>query len=345
MRKLAPSRWGLLTACSVVFAVVALVAPSLLPVVSTVLFLIVGSAVLRPWYLLLDAALVGAVVTVVLVVSGHPAWSHLSTGLVMIGTIALGYALRRDRTGLAQWIGGAAAADAMLIDLQNRVLLRSVVPTLPAGWQLDTDLRSANGDSFSGDFVVTAVPAPDRLEVVLVDVSGKGQCAGGRALLLAAALEALLDAVPRDAFLPAANEHVLRHGDDDGFATAVRVSIDLTTGAFTLSGAGHPPAAHYRAGAGRWTVIDDDQGPALGLLAGAGYPTCSGRLGPGDALLLYTDGLVESRRLDVGRGIDRLVGHADALLARGVDRAAARIAEAIRAEQGDDRALVVIRRV
>jgi serine phosphatase RsbU (regulator of sigma subunit) len=91
-------------------------------------------------------------------------------------------------------------------------------------------------------------------------------------------------------------------------------------------------------------VLDDDQGPALGLLADADYPAICGRLDRGDALLLFTDGLVENRRLDVGRGIDRLTGHADALIARGVAGVAARIAEAIRAGQGDDRALVVIRR-
>jgi serine phosphatase RsbU (regulator of sigma subunit) len=235
----------------------------------------------------------------------------------------------------------------MLVDLRNRVRTQSAVPTLPVGWQLDTDLRPAHGDSFSGDFLITGEPAPDRLEVVLVDVSGMGQVAGGRALLFAGAFEALLDAVPRDRFLPAANQHVLRHaetGDDEGFATAVQVSLDLSTGAFILSGAGHPPAAHYRAGSGRWVVLDGDQGPALGLLSDAGYPSISGQLARGDALLLFTDGLVESRRLDVTRGIDRLTGHAEALFARGVDSVAARIAEAIRAGQGDDRALVVIRR-
>jgi len=236
-------------------------------------------------------------------------------------------------------------ADALLTELQHRVLRRSASPVLPAGWQLDLDLRAAHGQSFSGDFVVSAAPdAEARLDVVLVDVSGQGLMAGGRALLLAAALEALLDVVPRDDFLAAANRHVLRHGDDDGFATAVRVSVDLRTGTFVLGGAGHPPAAHYRAGAGRWTVLDGDQGPALGLLADARYPTTTGVLRSGDALLLYTDGLVENRRLDVWHGIDRLIGHADALLARGVPRVAAPIAEAIRAEEGDDRALVVIRR-
>jgi serine phosphatase RsbU (regulator of sigma subunit) len=254
--------------------------------------------------------------------------------------------LTRSRSGSRPRLDGPAGG-AMLTELQDRVLRRSAAPLLPAGWHLDLDLRAARGESFSGDFVVSAAvtaPGAPRLDVVLADVSGQGLLAGGRALLLAAALEALLEVVPRDDFLAAANQHVLRHGDDDGFATALRVSVDLGTGAFVLAGAGHPPAAHYRAGAGRWTLLDGDQGPALGLLPDARYPSTSGVLRPGDALLLYTDGLVENRRLDVWRGIDRLIGHADALLAKGLPSVAAPIAEAIRAEEGDDRALVVIRR-
>lgn len=232
----------------------------------------------------------------------------------------------------------------MLTDLKNRVLRRSAVPTLPAGWRLDTDLRAAHGASFSGDFVVTAASAPGRLDVVLADVSGKGLVAGGRALMLAAAIEALLEVMPRPGFLAAVNHHVLRQGDDDHFATAVRVSLDLLTGRFEVTGAGHPPVAHYRVGSGRWILLGDDQGPALGLMADAGYPATIGTMAPGDALLLYTDGVVENRGLDVWRGIDRLIGHADALIAKDPAALAARIAEAIRAEEGDDRALVVIRR-
>jgi hypothetical protein len=336
------SRWWLRAGGAIGFAVIAGFVPALLPIASLGLFLVLGSALMPARYLVLDAGLVGAVVIGALTVAGQPAWSALSVGLVMIGAMVLGWALRRERA-VAE-IGGVATADAMLIDLRNQVLIRSATPPLPAGWQFDTELRSAHGESFSGDFVVTAESAPNRLDVVLVDVSGNGHVAGARALLLAGAFEALLDAVSRERFLPAANQHVLRHGDDEGFATAIQVSLDLESGVFVVSGAGHPPAAHYRAGSGRWEVLDGEQGPALGLMAGATYPTISGRLARGDALLLYTDGMVESRRLDVGRGIDRLIGHADPLLARGVDGAAARITEAIRAEQGDDRALVVIRR-
>ena len=57
------------------------------------------------------------------------------------------------------------------------------------------ELRSAGGTPFAGDFVV-ASRVGDRLEVAVVDVSGKGQGAGTRALLLSGALGGLLSALP-----------------------------------------------------------------------------------------------------------------------------------------------------
>jgi serine phosphatase RsbU (regulator of sigma subunit) len=289
------------------------------------------------WFVLVASAIAFALV------------AATAPGLLPVVNFVLFVAVWTLLTGPRSEFAGGCGDGALLVDLRARVLDRSALPALPTGWMLDTDLRSAHGGSLGGDFMLTGrrvgEPAIDRLEVVLVDVSGSGPVAGGRALLLAGALEALLDAVPRDGFMAAANEHLLRHGDDEGFATAVQVGLDLLTGRYELVGAGHPPAVHYRAGSGRWEVLDDaEQGPALGLLRGAAFPARSGMLARGDALLIYTDGLVENRELDVGRGIDRLLGHADTLLLRGGAGPAARISEAIRAQDGDDQALVVIRR-
>ena len=61
----------------------------------------------------------------------------------------------------------------------------------------------------------------------MVDVSGKGEEAGTRALLLSGAFGGLLGALPPAEFLPAANDYLLRQDWDEGFATAVHLSLDL----------------------------------------------------------------------------------------------------------------------
>ena len=71
------------------------------------------------------------------------------------------------------------------------------MPVLPDGWQAWSCILSAHGDRFSGDFVVAHLSASGhRLEIVLVDVSGKGTRAGTRSLLLSGALGGLLGADP-----------------------------------------------------------------------------------------------------------------------------------------------------
>ncbi len=160
----------------------------------------------------------------------------------------------------------------------------------------------------------------------MVDVSGKGEEAGTRALLLSGAFGGLLGALPADRFLPAANDYLLRQDWAEGFATAIHLSLDLDDGSFEVRTAGHPPAALRQAGTGRWSVLPSE-GPILGLMNGRGLPgRGAGRLVRHDALLLYTDGMVEEPRRDIDLGIDRMLGRGRAPAARQLRgrRAAAR---------------------
>ena len=96
------------------------------------------------------------------------------------------------------------------------------------------------------------------------------------------------------------------------------------------------------AGSGRWTVLNSD-GPALGLLDDAEFETQRGRLEPGDALLLFTDGLVETARRDISRGIDKLAGLGERLFQSGFDGGAKRLLDSME-QTDDDRALVLVHR-
>ncbi len=259
--------------------------------------------------------------------------------LVLSVVAILVFARERQRLGLQ-----GAPGDLMLVDLRDRLAAHGRVPELPEGWSVDSEIRSAHADGFSGDFMVAGTRSGgSTLEIALVDVSGKGLDAGVRSLQLSGAFGGLLGAMPVDDFLPAANQYLLEQAWDEGFATAIHVAVDLRTGDFLVSSAGHPPAVQRHAGSGRLELLDTLGSPALGVVAGIRCRSRAGRLAPGDVLMLYTDGLVEVRGGDLDQGIDRLMGVADRVLSPGRGTAAA-VLTGVRAGDDDDRAVILVRR-
>jgi Stage II sporulation protein E (SpoIIE) len=256
---------------------------------------------------------------------------------VIVAGIALQQSVDRQRLGLSVGRG-----EQMLIELRDRLRLQGAMPTMPAGWRAEVEQQSAGGASFGGDFLVATFTENGKsMELALVDVSGKGVDAGTRALMLSGALGGLLGAVPPERFLFAANDYLLRQNWDEGFATAMHLTIELATGRYRLTNAGHPPAVHYVSGTGRWEVVEP-QGTALGLLADAEFGSVEGELRMYDALLVYTDGLVEVPGRDLEVGIDKLLGAAERLIPRGFDGGALRLLQDAAPNASDDRALVLL---
>jgi hypothetical protein len=257
--------------------------------------------------------------------------------LVIVGWIVLTSAKVRSRLGVPGTRG-----ESMLMELRDTLTAQGELPTLPAGWLVEVAIQSAGGSTFSGDFVVSTV-REQVLEVALVDVSGKGIDAGTRALLLSGAFGGLLGVIPAKEFLPSANEYLRRQDWDDDFATVVHVAVDLQTGDFAVRTAGHPPAIQFDAWSGRWHTRDAD-GPLLGLMEAPEFVANHGQLKLGDALFLYSDGMVETPRRDIGRGTDRLTGYAERLVAQGFQGGAAELV-ATAGGPGDDSAIVIIHRM
>jgi hypothetical protein len=257
--------------------------------------------------------------------------------IVVTALFADVFARARAKVGL-QGLRG----DQMLIELRDRIRAQGRLPRLPAGWQSASVLRPADGSSFGGDFVVSASDGKT-LELALVDVSGKGIDAGTRALLLSGAFGGLLGSVPGEQFLHSCNSYLLRGTPAEGFVTAVHLGLDLTTGDYIVASAGHPPAAHFEAGSGTWRLTRA-RGIVLGVVPDLRSVPERGMLRPGDALMLYTDGLVEAPGRDIDFGIDRLLGAADRLVTSGFGEGAGRLVDAMRegAAGSDDCALVLI---
>ena len=236
-------------------------------------------------------------------------------------------------------------ADRMMIELRDRIRAQGTLPELGDGWGSAVVLRPAGGSSFGGDFVISHSDGKT-LEVALVDVSGKGMDAATRALLLSGAFGGLLGSVPREEFLPACNAYMRRGAGAEGFVTAVHLSLDLASGEYVVDSAGHPPAVHYDAAAGRWRLTRA-HGIVLGVvpdLRGVAAETERGVLQRGDALMLYTDGLVEAPGRDIDAGTDRLLGEAELMLTSGFKAGAPALVTNLQRGSGasDDCALVLI---
>ncbi len=299
--------------------------------------LLLGGLLLRRGpYLRLSALCAVAVVVQLLTQEQSPPGALI----VVAFTAAVSYefSLSREETGL-----GGLRGDSVLVELQDRLGAQGRLPALPAPWSADSLVKAAGDAPFAGDFVVSMLTA-DRLEVALVDVSGKGVEAGTRSLLLSGALGGLLGAQSSRPFLSVSNDYLIRQAWEEGFATAAHCSLDLRSGAFRVTSAGHPPVARFDAGSGRWSLLDA-AGPALGLLPGVDYTPCTGVLRPGDALLMYTDGLVEVPGRDLALGIDKLLGEAERMVARGFAGGTVSLADGVAASGSDDRGLVLLRRL
>jgi hypothetical protein len=288
------------------------------------------------WLALVDATILLTGAFTVLYRHGTPTLLGAYAVLLTIMVIMFWVAASRARLGVQGNLG-----ETMLVDLRDRLRTQGELPELPPGWGAELSVLSAYGDSFSGDFLVTS-REDDVLELALVDVSGKGIAAGTRSLLLSGAFGGLLGSMPYDQFLSAANGYLLRQQWDEGFASAAHAMINLSTGEYSLASAGHPPPVRFSAGSGRWEVLEGDEGPVLGVAAAVSFPRVTGRLARGDALLLYTDGVIEVRNRDLRDGIDRMLGTAERMIGRGFEGMAAKVCAGARAGETDDRAAVLV---
>jgi hypothetical protein len=276
-------------------------------------------------------------------------WSSVQTGFatpsreaalltLAVGVLLAIYQSSRQRSGLPM-----ALSEAVLTQLRDRLQRQGVVPPLPNGWRSESATITANGPSYAGDFLVADLREGRWLEMALVDVCGKGTSVGPQALQFAGALGGLIGALPPAELMAAANHFLLRQESDESLATAVHVKVDLVTGDYTITSAGHPPALHWHLGQRGWAV-DNARGMALGVIADAEFTPSKGRLRPGEALMFYTDGVIETAGRDLDDGIDWLRDVAlQAIDARGFTGMPRRVLKKV-PRGDDDRALLVLER-
>jgi phosphoserine phosphatase RsbU/P len=170
------------------------------------------------------------------------------------------------------------------------------------GWVHSRPLQPATE---GGDLYYLAVCSKGLLSrVVLADVAGHGQAVSTTAATLRDLLRKPMNALDQGTLMQEMNEAFRREDDpvDVQYATAAVFGYFCKTGELIFTNAGHPSALWYHAAATTWDWLHDEtaykqtrmEGVPLGLIPGTQYLQSAVRLGRGDLLVLYTDGISES---------------------------------------------------
>ncbi len=197
-----------------------------------------------------------------------------------------------------------------------RMLQRSLLPDalpLVIGMRLAALCHAASADTdVGGDWYDAFVLADGRIALAVGDVRGRGVRAASVMGQVRNALRGLVHADPSPgAVLGWLDAVVARLGDPEEFVTLVYAVADSRTGRLEWACAGHMPPLVMRADGALY--LEGAESLPLGL--GGTRPQAVLDLAPGDALVLFSDGLVENRHRPLDDGLHQLLVHADALIA------------------------------
>jgi serine phosphatase RsbU (regulator of sigma subunit) len=215
--------------------------------------------------------------------------------------------------------------------------------------------RPYDGEHAGGDIhYVSMCNAGYVARFAVTDISGHGGVVAETARTLRALMRRNINTPDNSRFARALNEAFQMERSGGRFATAILASYFAPTDELILVNAGHPRPLHYAAAEGLWRLLGPEGGgePESNLPIGIIDPTefvqFAVRLGRGDLVVLYTDGLIEAKGPDgemLGEsGLLRVIASLDPARP---DALRASLLEAIVARQGgaaigDDVTVVVL---
>ncbi len=223
----------------------------------------------------------------------------------------------------------ASERERALLEAVQSALLPPVPPSV-GGLSIGVSFESATDMArLGGDFYDVLDLGDPGVLVLVGDASGNGVKAAATAAKARYALEAHASRSSDPAsFMGMTNESLLRLLPPEEYVTAVACLVDRRSRSVTTCLAGHPSPLHLQVeeGAGDLgprsgvpggepdlpgTEIDAPPNAPLGLFPGLSYQEKTEGLAHGDVLLLYTDGVTDSRRGSAPFGPDgvaRIVG-------------------------------------
>jgi serine phosphatase RsbU (regulator of sigma subunit) len=242
-----------------------------------------------------------------------------------------------------------ADAERQLASALQLAVIPSAARNQPprSGVQIAARYRPASASAgVGGDWYSVFPLRDDKLLLAIGDVAGHGLPAASAMADLHHGLRGMALAVSQDQMQPRPGRlltllnELVESMPQFTIASACVLLWDPANRRLTWGNAGHPAPLRIRAGMG--TALYDAVGPMLGADPFAVYEDSEAEVESGDVLLLYTDGLVERRRV----GDDETIAHLlyqtrypDADL----DRYADRILDGARSDTDDDVCVLAVR--
>lgn len=250
------------------------------------------------------------------------------------------------------WGGGRAqrlAAENRLLYAEQREIAQSLQHALlPDELPQIAGLRLAAlydagmpGIDIGGDWYDMIRLGPDRLLMVVGDVSGRGIRAAAAMAALRSAIQYAAQIDPPEVFLPKLSGlRSLR--DHAQLATVLCVVIDLREQQVHVTSAGHLPPLLIHEGRGEY--LRPEVGFPIGVDTDCSYTSSSFPVPSGATLLGFTDGLVERHGENLDDGLERLRRTAASAGEEDLDQMLAQILERVRASESvDDTAIAAVK--
>lgn len=172
-------------------------------------------------------------------------------------------------------------------------MLPSIFPAFPNRPEFDIHASMDPAKEVGGDFYDFFMIDEDHLAMVIADVSGKGIPA---ALFMMSSKilindHAIMGGTPAD-ILERVNKLVYENNDAHMFVTVWLGILEISTGKLTSASAGHEyPMININ---GKYELLKDKHGLAIGAMPMAKYKNTEILLKKGDSVFVYTDGVAEA---------------------------------------------------
>ena len=199
-------------------------------------------------------------------------------------------------------------AELSIAAMIQKDALPAVFPPFPERREFDLFATMDPARGVGGDFYNFYMIDDDHLALVMADVSGKG-IPGALFMMQANTIITgitMMGGAPSK-ILEYANDRLCENNLAEMFVTVWLGILEISSGRLTYANAGHEDPAVCRKN-GRFEILKDKHGFVVGGLEGMKFTDREIKLGKGDKLFLYTDGVPEaSDRDDNMFGMDRML--------------------------------------